>query len=224
VNRRQYAFPAAILAVALIAGIVVLIANSGGDSGSSGKGGCDQVPAPPARPVERRPKPKLRLDPSETYKATVETNCGTFVIALDAKQAPITGGSFVSLARAGFYDGLGFHRIAPGFVIQGGDPSGDGTGGPGYKVHERPPKDVAYTRGTVAMAKGGAEPAGTSGSQFFVVSGPNAATLPPDYAIVGNVTSGMDTVKRIDGFGDVNDPSGTPTRPVVVESVTVEES
>jgi peptidyl-prolyl cis-trans isomerase B (cyclophilin B) len=74
------------------------------------------------------------------------------------------------------------------------------------------------------MAKAGAEAPGTSGSQFFVVSGPNAATLPPDYAIVGNVTSGMDTVKRIDGFGDVNDPSGTPTRPVVVESVTVEES
>ncbi len=112
----------------------------------------------------------------------------------------------------------------PGFVIQGGDPTQAGNGGPGYQTVDPPPAGSTYDEGVVAMAKLGTEAPGTSGSQFFVVSGPSAGTLPPDYAIVGNVTSGMDTVKRIDGFGDVNDPSGTPTRPVVVESVTVEES
>ena len=113
----------------------------------------------------------------------------------------------------------------PGFVIQGGDPTQAG------ERRARLPDGRsaagrldATPRVSSRWRRLGAEPAGTSGSQFFVVSGPNAATLPPDYAIVGNVTSGMDTVKRIDGFGDVNDPSGAPTRPVVIESVTVEES
>jgi cyclophilin family peptidyl-prolyl cis-trans isomerase len=216
VNPRQYAFPAAILAIAAIAGIVVLIANSGGDSG--GKQACADVPAPQRRAVARRPKPKLRLDPNQTYKATVQTNCGTFVIALDAKEAPVTGGSFVTLARAGFYDGLGFHRIAPGFVVQGGDPNGDGTGGPGYKVRERPPKDVAYTEGTVAMAKGGAEPAGTSGSQFFVVTGQSAG-LPADYALLGRVVSGLDSVKKIEKQSTAQD--GPPSQPIVMKKVTI---
>ena len=112
----------------------------------------------------------------------------------------------------------------PGFVIQGGDPTQAGSGGPGYQTVDPPPAGSKYTRASSRWRRLGAEAAGTSGSQFFVVSGPNAGTLPPDYAIVGNVTSGMDTVKRIDGFGDVNDPSGAPTRPVVIESVTVEES
>src|SRR3954454_23697954 len=125
-NRRQYAFPAAIVAIAVIAGIIVLIANSGGDD-DNGKGtaagGCKKVSAPEDRAVKKRKPPTLRLDPSKTYRATVVTNCGTFVIALDSKRAPVTGGSFVTLARAGFYNGLGFHRIAPGFVVQGGDPA-----------------------------------------------------------------------------------------------------
>src|SRR4051812_7122265 len=119
---RQYAFPLAVLGIAVIAGIVVLIASSGGGDGG-GKAGadkCEDVSAPKPKNVRER-KPSLRLDASKTYLATVETSCGTFVIKLDAKQAPRTGGSFLTLARDGFYDGLGFHRIAPGFVIQGGD-------------------------------------------------------------------------------------------------------
>jgi len=219
---RQYAFPAAIVGIAAIAGIVVLIANSGGGGGGDSKAkACRDVPAPKPRDVKARRPPAFRLDPSKTYTATVATSCGTFVIKLDAKQAPKTGGSFVTLARAGFYDGLGFHRIAPGFVIQGGDPAGNGSGGPGYKVRERPPRDVVYSEGTVAMAKAGPEPAGTSGSQFFVVTGGNA-NLPPDYALLGRVTKGLDVAHRIEGLASTQD--GPPSRPVVIDKVTIAAS
>jgi cyclophilin family peptidyl-prolyl cis-trans isomerase len=218
---RQYAFPLAVLGVAAIAAIVVLIVNSGGDDGGKATGGgCQDVSAPKPKSVSEK-KPTLELQPSKTYLATVETNCGTFVIKLDPKQAPKTGGSFVTLARDGFYDGLGFHRIAPGFVIQGGDPAGNGSGGPGYKVRERPPGDVVYSEGTVAMAKGGNEPAGTSGSQFFVVTG-NNANLPPDYALLGQVTKGLEVVHRIEDLASTSD--GPPSRPVVIKKITIAES
>src|SRR4030095_8655173 len=107
---------------------------------------------------------------AKTYLASVATNCGDFVITLDAKRAPKTGGAFKYLADKGFFDNTTFHRIVSGFVIQGGDPKGDGTGGPGFSVVEPPPQDLVYTKGVVAMAKTGAEPLGTSGSQFFVVT------------------------------------------------------
>jgi cyclophilin family peptidyl-prolyl cis-trans isomerase len=160
------------------------------------------------------------LDPSKTYTATVETNLGTFAFSLDVKDSPCTTSSFAQLVRQHFYDGLIFHRIVPVFVIQGGDPNGNGTGGPGYTVVDTPPSDASYTRGVVAMAKTGTDPAGTSGSQFFVVTGEDAG-LTPDYAIVGKVTEGMDTVERIDALG-VGD--GPPSKPVVISSVTVDES
>ena len=152
------------------------------------------------------------------------TNCGTFAIELDVEEAPKTSASFVALARDGFYDGLSFHRIAPGFVIQGGDPNGDGTGGPGYKTREAPPDDVVYSEGVVAMAKGGDEPAGTAGSQFFVVTAPDAG-LPADYAVLGKVVDGIDVVDRIEGMADPNTPQqgGPPREPVVMEKVTITE-
>ena len=189
-----------------------------------GPDGCSDVTVPEAREDGGATEPKERLDPEKTYKLVFKTNCGSFTVTLDQAKAPATSASLVSLAKSGFYDNTIFHRIVPGFVIQGGDPTQAGNGGPGYQTVDPPPSGSTYSEGIVAMAKLGSEPAGTAGSQFFVVSGPNAETLPPDYAIVGTVTSGMDTVKRIDGFGDVNDPAGTPARPVVVESVTVEES
>jgi peptidyl-prolyl cis-trans isomerase B (cyclophilin B) len=218
---RQYAFPAAVLGIAVIAGIVVLIANSGGsdDGGKASANKCEEVSSPQPKDVTE-PKPTLQLKRSTTYLATVETSCGTFVIKLDSTKAPKTGGSFVTLARKGFYDGLGFHRIAPGFVIQGGDPAGNGSGGPGYKIRERPADNLVYSEGTVAMAKGGTEPAGTSGSQFFVVTG-NNANLPPDYALVGQVTKGLDAVHRIEDLASTAD--GPPSRPVVIKKVTITE-
>ena len=221
-TRSQYAFPAAILAVAAIAGIVVLIASSGGDDGGgSGSASCEEVPAPQPKNVEDRRRPRLELDSGKTYTATVDTNCGQFVIELDAENSPRTSASFVSLARDGFYDGLGFHRIAPGFVVQGGDPNGDGTGGPGYKTREAPPDDVAYTEGVVAMAKGGQEAAGTAGSQFFVVTGPDA-NLPADYAVLGRVTEGIENVKKMEALASTED--GPPTEPIVMTRIEINES
>jgi peptidyl-prolyl cis-trans isomerase B (cyclophilin B) len=158
------------------------------------------------------------LDPSKTYTATVETNLGTFAFNLDVKDSPCTTASFAQLVRQHFYDGLIFHRIVPGFVIQGGDPNGNGTGGPGYTVVDTPPSDASYTRGVVAMAKTGTEPAGTSGSQFFVVTGADAG-LPPQYALLGNVASGLPVVLHIGRLGDPQ--TEQPTRRIEMRRVTV---
>ena len=182
---------------------------------------CRNVKTPKARPEGKLPKPTLKLSAGKTYVATVKTSCGAFDITLDPKRAPKTGGSFVSLARKHFFDHTTFHRIVPGFVIQGGDPQGTGQGGPGYSVVEAPPSDLAYTKGIVAMAKTGAEPAGTSGSQFFVVTGDDVG-LPPDYALLGKVTSGQDVVDTIGALP--TQPDERPVDPVVIESVTVKES
>jgi peptidyl-prolyl cis-trans isomerase B (cyclophilin B) len=136
------------------------------------------------------------LDPAKTYTVDVRTNLGSFALALDVKDSPCTSASFASLVRKKFFDGTRFHRIVPGFVIQGGDPTGSGQGGPGYTVVDVPPADARYTRGVVAMAKTGAAPPGTAGSQFFVVTGADAG-LGPDYALLGKVTKGLAVVERI---------------------------
>jgi len=217
---------------ALIALLTVLVFAGCGDddsdtSGSSGgadttktaaEGGqqCAKVKAPPAKPDGGAEKPHLKLDPARTSTVTFQTSCGDFTVTLDAKGAPNTSASFASLARSGFYDDTIFHRIVPGFVIQGGDPTGTGMGGPGYKTVDKPPSTATYTQGVVSMAKTGAEKPGTSGSQFYVVTAQDAG-LPPEYAIVGKVTSGMDTVMRIEALGT---PSEQPSRPVVIEQVT----
>jgi peptidyl-prolyl cis-trans isomerase B (cyclophilin B) len=182
------------------------------------KASCQKVTAPKPKPEGKLSKPTTKLDPSKSYTATVETSCGTFAIALDVKNDPKTTASFVSLADKGFYNNLTFHRIVQGFVIQGGDPTGNGQGGPGYSVVEPPPKDTKYTSGVVAMAKTQIEDPGTSGSQFFVVAGPDAQ-LPPDYAVVGKVSSGMDVVATIDAAP--TGPTDQPLDPVVIKSIKV---
>ena len=180
-------------------------------------GGCKRVAAPAAKGKGHERKPKGELDDSKPWSLVVQTNCGAFTIALDVKAAPHTAASLVALAKAHFFDGTTFHRIVPGFVIQGGDPTGTGGGGPGYKTVDKPPADAKYVRGVVAMAKTAAEPDGTAGSQFFVVTGEDAG-LPPQYAIVGRVTAGLDVVERI---GQLGDPSTEqPTQPVVMQRVT----
>jgi peptidyl-prolyl cis-trans isomerase B (cyclophilin B) len=180
--------------------------------------GCEQVEAPAPKDDAELPKPKERLDRRKTYVATVATSCGDFEITLDSKRAPRTGGSFKYLADKGFYDGLTFHRIVGGFVIQGGDPAGNGQGGPGYSVVEAPPRGLTYTKGVVAMAKTAQDPPGTAGSQFFIVTGADAG-LPPEYAIVGRVTEGLDVVERIGRLGDR--ATEKPTQPVVISKVRV---
>ena len=212
--------------VAALALVVLALAGCGGDGGGDAGGGqstaegCADVDAPAAKADGGATKPTAQLDKGTTYVVVVETSCGDFEITLDQKLAPNTAASLVALANDGFFDNTTFHRIVPDFVIQGGDPTGTGSGGPGYSTVDTPPSDAAYTRGVVAMAKSQLEPPGTSGSQFFVVTAEDAK-LPPDYAIVGDVTQGYDTVERIGALGDANEQ---PTQPVVIERVTVRES
>ena len=186
--------------------------------------GCRRVSDPGARQDETHvPRPKTRLT-SKTATVAIQTTCGSFTIALDVGNAPRTASSFAALVERGFYDRLTFHRVAVGpsgepFVIQGGDPLGNGLGGPGYSVREKPPAGTKYTKYTVAMAKTASEPAGTSGSQFFVVTAPDAG-LPPQYALVGKVTSGRDIVDRIAKMPTSDNEQ--PIVPVVIRKATLQ--
>jgi peptidyl-prolyl cis-trans isomerase B (cyclophilin B) len=224
----------AVLAAVIVG--IILISRSGGSNdnsskttaskeknaakGSEEKGakGCTEVEQPEPR-EESLPKPKMTTKKGEKVTAVVETNCGTFDIELATSEAPTIANSFAYLAEEGFYDELTFHRIVPEFVIQGGDPEGTGGGGPGYEVVEAPPKNFKYTLGTVAMAKTAEAPSGASGSQFYVVSGPQGETLPAEYALVGHVTEGLDVVEKI---GELGGAEEKPTQPVVIEKMTIE--
>jgi cyclophilin family peptidyl-prolyl cis-trans isomerase len=183
--------------------------------------GCEKVEAPKPKGPGHLKKPSLKLSAKKAATVTLTTNCGDIVIALDVKRAPKTAASFASLAKMGFYDDLTFHRILADFVVQGGDPLGNGQGGPGYNIVEKPPKDLRYTRGVVAMAKANVDPPGASGSQFFIVTGQDAG-LPPDYALVGKVSSGMATVNKI-AAEPVSGPEGSPLSPVVITGASVDE-
>jgi peptidyl-prolyl cis-trans isomerase B (cyclophilin B) len=220
------------LPVALLLVCALLLAACGGGDKEKAAGsptetpaasadtGCEKVPAAKAKNVTL-PKPTAKLTKGKTYVARVLTNCGEFEITLDPDRSPRTGGSFKTLVDKRFYDGLSFHRIVAGFVIQGGDPKGDGSGGPGYSITEAPPQDLTYGKGVVAMAKTETEPAGTSGSQFFVVTGEDAG-LPPDYALLGKVTKGQDVVDKI-GVSEVNSDE-QPVQPVVIRQIRITES
>jgi peptidyl-prolyl cis-trans isomerase B (cyclophilin B) len=181
--------------------------------------GCEKVPAAKPKDVKVA-KPTEKLKQGKTYVARVLTNCGEFDITLDPR-SPRTGGSFKTLVDKRFYDGLSFHRIVAGFVIQGGDPEGDGNGGPGFQIVEPPPQDLTYSKGVVAMAKAETDPAGTSESQFFVVTGEDAG-LPPDYALLGKVTKGQDVVDKI-GVAEVG-PDEKPLQPIVIRQIRITES
>jgi peptidyl-prolyl cis-trans isomerase B (cyclophilin B) len=194
-------------------------AGAQGTPSSGEETGCTEA-QPTGEQVKSPKKPTAKLNPSKRYVVHFTTNCGDFEITLAVKKAPKIAASFASLVRQGFFDGLTFHRVVPGFVIQGGDPEGNGQGGPGYSVTEAPPKDLAYTRGVVAMAKTGTEAPGTSGSQFFVVTGENAG-LPPEYGLLGRVTKGEDVVAAI-GVVPTR-PDEQPVSPVVMTKVTLTE-
>jgi peptidyl-prolyl cis-trans isomerase B (cyclophilin B) len=212
--------PRAILTLLVTGALAVLVAacgggDGGGSSGASTAGasstvvtagsaipaGCKRVQDPGGRSEQTSQKRPTGRITSGTATVAMQTNCGAFTITLAVKDAPKTSASFATLVKRGFYDGLTFHRVSTDptrgpFVIQGGDPLGNGLGGPGYSVREKPPADLKYTKYKVAMAKTQSEPAGTSGSQFFVVTAQDAG-LPPDYALVGEVTDGTDAVDRI---------------------------
>jgi peptidylprolyl isomerase len=162
--------------------------------------------------------PPMCIDPAKRYTASMVTSKGTLAIALDPIGAPATVNSFVFLARYHYFDGIVFHRIIPGFVLQGGDPTGTGRGGPGYRFADELPKAGRYEVGSLAMANSGPD---TNGSQFFVISGPAGVRLPPQYSLFGMVVAGLDVVATIDALGTA---SGTPKETVTIESVTITEA
>ena len=224
-----------LLVVLAIAGIAGCGGGSSGTSSASSTStvvtagtpipdGCRRVGDPGARQDETHEKrPPSRLS-STSASVVLQTTCGSFTISLAVRQAPRTAASFATLVKRGFYDRLTFHRVATDpsggpFVIQGGDPLGNGLGGPGYSVREKPPASVHYTKYTVAMAKTATEPAGTSGSQFFVVTASDAG-LPPQYALVGRVTSGQDVVDRIAKMPTADNEQ--PIVPIVIEKATLQ--
>lgn len=146
------------------------------------------------------------------------TTKGSLTIALDPVAAPMTVNNFVFLARYHYFEGIGFHRVIPGFMLQGGDPKGTGSGGPGYRFADELPKAGRYELGSLAMANAGPD---TNGSQFFVISGPQGIRLPPLYSLFGKVVKGLDVVAAIDAIGS---GSGKPKEAITITSVTITES
>jgi cyclophilin family peptidyl-prolyl cis-trans isomerase len=163
--------------------------------------------------------PEHGIDPSKRYTATLDTTLGTMVIALDAARAPKTVNNFVFLALHHYYDGVIFHRVINGFMCQGGDPTGTGRGGPGYKFEDELPKAGQYQLGSVAMANAGPN---TNGSQFFIVSGPSGVGLPPQYSLFGQVVKGMEVVDEMQRVA--TDRNDRPREDVVINSVSITES
>ena len=167
--------------------------------------------------------PEMTIDGSKKYSAKVETNKGDFTIELLPAEAPLAANNFICLARAGYYDNTPIHRIVAGFVIQGGDPTGTGSGGPGYQFNDEP-ISLDYEKGVVAMANAGPN---TNGSQFFVVLDDLRGKLGKNYTIFGKVTDGMDTVDKLGAVQTTVGRSGeksTPAEPVTIEKVTISES
>lgn len=165
--------------------------------------------------------PQLCIDPAKTYVAEIVTNKGSITVALDTARAPGTVNNFVNLARFKYFDATECHRAIPGFVVQCGDPTATGTGGPGYRIADELPADGDYEIGSLAMANSGPN---TNGSQFFVISGPEGAALPPSYSLFGKVTAGLDVVAALDAMGNPDNNGMPPLEKIEILSVTITES
>ena len=203
----------------LLALAFLLVGCGGNDSESSGGGNnMDCEIGGDASKAEL-----ADLEDGKKHSVVVDTSKGSFTFELATDISPCTTAAFAGLVQKGFFDGLNFHRIVPGFVIQGGDPQGNGMGGPGYTTVDAPPQDTTYDKGLVAMAKAANEPSGTSGSQFFVVSA-DGVQLTPDYAVLGHVTDGIGVVEKIGELGNPSDPSGRPTENVEIEKMELKAS
>jgi peptidyl-prolyl cis-trans isomerase B (cyclophilin B) len=204
--------------IAILLALGLLLVGCGGEDNGNGNGAGGSTTMDCEIGGDESKAELAELEEGKTHSVVVDTSKGSFMFELATDISPCTTASFAGLVEKGFYDGLTFHRIVPGFVIQGGDPQGDGTGGPGYSTVDAPPQDTTYDKGLVAMAKAGNEPAGTSGSQFFVVTAADAG-LTPDYAVLGRVTDGLDVVEKIGELGDPADQSGRPTENVEIEKM-----
>lgn len=225
-----------IVGVVIIGGIALILTLGGNDSKKKATAttvalpaGCVSRTPPAATPATYKAAPPMTIDTAKTYTAVMSTSCGDITITLDPKEAPKTVNSFVFLAKKHFYDGLKFHRVAKDFVVQGGDPKGTGSGGPGYNLPTEPPKD-GYSQGAVAMANGGPD---TTGSQFFLTwtdAGAKELGGPPYlYSILGHVTKGLDVVAKMGSLYNrdqtpQNPSSQTSSVPLYIFKVTISES
>ncbi|WP_420452437.1 peptidylprolyl isomerase [Ilumatobacter sp.] len=219
--------------VALALAAAALVASCGSDGGEggavapAGSGGSEEVTCPPAEGTDEatltfaEPPPPC-LEPGATYTATITTNIGELTIDLDAEAAPETVNSFVFLARNAYFDGTICHRVIQDFVVQCGDPTGTGTGGPGYTIPDEFPEAGAYRVGSVAMAKR-TEP-NTGGSQFFIISGEQGAALPPLYSLFGQVASeDLGVVEDANALGST-DGAGVPSEEIRIEDVEITQT
>jgi peptidyl-prolyl cis-trans isomerase B (cyclophilin B) len=224
----------ALVAVPLVAVAVVLQVLRDDETA---KASCRDVEPPPPKADTFPSPPTMELDLSKLYTAIVDTSCGRIEILLETAQSPTTANNFVFLARQGFYDNTTFHRAAKDFVVQGGDPAGDGSGGPGYSfTGEVPSEVIRYDVGSVAMAKGEADPAGTAGSQFFIVTsaasqpgqGLDTLNTPPyQYALLGRLADAesLTVAKMIEALAPKEEPrDGPPTKTVVIRKITIKET
>ncbi|HLX33751.1 MAG TPA: peptidylprolyl isomerase [Candidatus Limnocylindrales bacterium] len=219
--------------ITVIVAVVLLLGNSGagptgsGSPGDSGSPVAAGVTPPPGCPTSQPPA----LASDQTGTVTIQTKSGNIVISVDGSISPIAAGNFVALAQCGYYDGVTFHRLVPGFVIQGGDrqygslsnfdPSHVGQGGPGYTIQDEPVTAV-YHRGTVAMAR--SQDPNSQGSQFFIVLDDSAAqqlVTANNYAIFGQVTSGMNVVDEIAALPNSGSPDNLATEPLAMDHLTV---
>ena len=192
-------------------------------AGASIKGDtpCPAADGSAPRTTSFEKPPPLCVNVAKTYTAEMQTTKGLMVISLDVKNATNTVNNFVVLARYHFFDGIAFHRIIPGFVIQGGDPLQTGNGGPGYKFGDELPKAGSYKVGSLAMANSGPN---TNGSQFFIVTGDAGTSLQPNYSLFGQVTQGLEVVKAIEDTGIPGTQDGKPSEVVKINSVTIKET
>jgi cyclophilin family peptidyl-prolyl cis-trans isomerase len=185
---------------------------------------CPAADGSSPRTITFEKAPPTCIDPAKTYTAEVTTNKGAYTIELDAAAAPLTVNNFVTLARYHFFDNTICHRAIPGFAVQCGDPTGTGTGGPGYEFADELPVSGAYKVGSLAMANSGAN---TNGSQFFIITGSSGVALPPNYSLFGQVTDGLDTtVQALDALGNPDQAANgvPPLEQITIESVTITES
>ena len=201
---------ATLVAVPLIAGCGSSESGSTSTAASTAAAGAAKTWSSP---------PPMTIDKNATYTAVLRTSEGNITVALDPAQAPKTVNNFVFLAKEGFYDGLTFHRVIPDFVIQGGDPEGTGSGGPGYQFEDELPEAGAYKLGSLAMANAGPN---TNGSQFFIITGQQGVQLPPNYSLFGQVTKGQDVADKISTMAAPG--TETPDPPVTIEKVTITET